>query len=103
MRPIVKEGLKEEKNNRAAVWRLEVDYELATLFEAMRKKMKSRSNKARTNLSDLEKNGFDYMGEKAIVKTNRMNGSFLRGKGYFSFSLIFHCRLSVSYKNKRYT
>ncbi|RCK10888.1 hypothetical protein DT075_22850 [Bacillus licheniformis] len=33
MKPIVKQGLKEEKDNRAAVWRLEVDYELATLFK----------------------------------------------------------------------
>ncbi len=40
MKPIVKQGLKEEKDNRAAVWRLEVDYELATLFEAMEKRMK---------------------------------------------------------------
>lgn len=37
MRQVVKEGFKEEKNNRVAVWRLEVDYELATLYEAMQK------------------------------------------------------------------
>ncbi|MFD0131448.1 hypothetical protein ACFVHT_21165, partial [Bacillus subtilis] len=32
MRQVVKEGFTEEKNNRVAVWRLEVDYELATLY-----------------------------------------------------------------------
>ncbi|PRS09340.1 hypothetical protein C6W22_00425 [Bacillus atrophaeus] len=37
MRQVVKEGFKEEKNNREAVWRLEVDYELATLYEALQK------------------------------------------------------------------
>ena len=38
MKPIVKQGLKrEKKNNRAAVWRLEVDYELTT-FESYGKK-----------------------------------------------------------------
>ncbi|AEP90615.1 hypothetical protein I33_1648 [Bacillus subtilis subsp. subtilis str. RO-NN-1] len=49
-------------------------------------------------MSDLEKNGFVLTGKKAIVKTNRMNGSFLREKGYFSFSLLFHCRYQYPIK-----
>lgn len=58
MRQVVKEGFREEKNNRVAVWRLEVDYELATLYEAMQKRMKIKSISAKENWNVSEKNGF---------------------------------------------
>ena len=45
MRQVVKEGFREEKNNRVAVWRLEVDYELATLYEAMQKENEDLSKR----------------------------------------------------------
>ncbi|ELS61752.1 hypothetical protein BSI_21250 [Bacillus inaquosorum KCTC 13429] len=49
-------------------------------------------------MSDSEKNGFVLTGKKAIVKTNRVNGSFLHEKGYFSFSLLFHRRYQYPIK-----
>lgn len=38
MKQIVKHGYRQEKKNRIAVWRLEVDYELSTLHEAIEQK-----------------------------------------------------------------
>ena len=55
MKPIVKQGIKEEKDNRAAVWRLEVDYELATLYEAMEKKDETQIEMSKRKLEQLRK------------------------------------------------
>lgn len=55
MKPIVKQGIKEEKDNRVAVWRLEVDYELATLYEAMEKKDETQIEMSKRKLEQLRK------------------------------------------------
>ncbi|AUZ28671.1 MULTISPECIES: hypothetical protein [Bacillus] len=55
MRQVVKEGFKEEKNNRVAVWRLEVDYELATLYEAMQKENEEQIEQSKNKLERLRK------------------------------------------------
>ncbi|WP_044445328.1 hypothetical protein [Bacillus spizizenii] len=55
MRQVVKEGFKEEKNNRVAVWRLEVDYELATLYEAMQKENDEQIEQSKNKLERLRK------------------------------------------------
>ncbi|MEI1421222.1 hypothetical protein EFK13_08145 [Bacillus cabrialesii] len=55
MRQVVKEGFKEEKNNRVAVWRLEVDYELATLYEAMQKENEEQIQQSKNKLERLRK------------------------------------------------
>ncbi|MEC1526921.1 hypothetical protein [Bacillus spizizenii] len=55
MRQVVKEGFKEEKNNRVAVWRLEVDYELATLYEAMQKENEEQIEQSKNKLELLRK------------------------------------------------
>ncbi|CAI6256268.1 hypothetical protein DFO69_2545 [Bacillus subtilis] len=51
----MKEGFKEEKNNRVAVWRLEVDYELATLYEAMQKENEEQIEQSKNKLERLRK------------------------------------------------
>ncbi|CAN2251995.1 YkzI [Bacillus vallismortis] len=55
MRQVVKEGFKEEKDNRVAVWRLEVDYELATLYEAMQKENEEQVEQSKNKLERLRK------------------------------------------------
>ncbi|ADP31975.1 hypothetical protein C6370_02590 [Bacillus atrophaeus] len=55
MRQVVKEGFKEEKNNREAVWRLEVDYELATLYEALQKGNDEQIDLTKRKLERLRK------------------------------------------------
>ncbi|MBL3650105.1 hypothetical protein ABZM97_08110 [Bacillus vallismortis] len=55
MRQVVKEGFKEEKNNRVAVWRLEVDYELATLYEAIQKENEEQIEQSKNKLERLRK------------------------------------------------
>ncbi|MCG8395394.1 hypothetical protein LWS67_01880 [Bacillus atrophaeus] len=55
MRQVVKEGFKEEKNNREAVWRLEVDYELATLYEALQKGNDEQIDLTKIKLERLRK------------------------------------------------
>ncbi|KAF2424802.1 hypothetical protein ACMXZI_12330 [Bacillus subtilis] len=55
MRQVVKEGFKEEKNNRVAVWRLELDYELATLYEAMQKENEEQIEQSKNKLERLRK------------------------------------------------
>ncbi|XOT25998.1 hypothetical protein ACLQ7P_14310 [Bacillus subtilis subsp. subtilis] len=55
MRQVIKEGFKEEKNNRVAVWRLEVDYELATLYEAMQKENEEQIEQSKNKLERLRK------------------------------------------------
>lgn len=55
MRQVVKEGIKEEKDNRVAVWRLEVDYELATLYEAMQKEHEEQIEQSKNKLERLRK------------------------------------------------
>ncbi|MCY8958786.1 hypothetical protein [Bacillus atrophaeus] len=55
MRQVVKEGFKEEKNNREAVWRLEVDYELATLYEALQKGNDEKIDLTKRKLERLRK------------------------------------------------
>lgn len=55
MRQVVKEGFKEEKNNRVAVWRLEVDYELATLYEAMQTENEEQMEQSKNKLERLRK------------------------------------------------
>ncbi|PJY99052.1 MULTISPECIES: hypothetical protein [Bacillus] len=55
MRQVVKEGFKEEKDNRVAVWRLEVDYELATLYEAMQKENEEQIEQSKNKLERLRK------------------------------------------------
>ncbi|MEC1434186.1 hypothetical protein [Bacillus spizizenii] len=55
MRQVVKEGFKEEKNYRVAVWRLEVDYELATLYEAMQKENEEQIEQSKNKLERLRK------------------------------------------------
>ncbi|MED3627737.1 hypothetical protein P4478_11745 [Bacillus subtilis] len=55
MRQVVKEGFKVEKNNRVAVWRLEVDYELATLYEAMQKENEEQIEQSKNKLERLRK------------------------------------------------
>ncbi|MCY9260232.1 hypothetical protein MOF13_14165 [Bacillus spizizenii] len=55
MRQVVKEGFKEEKDNRVAVWRLEVDYELATLYEAMQKENDEQIEQSKNKLERLRK------------------------------------------------
>ncbi|MCY8523666.1 hypothetical protein [Bacillus atrophaeus] len=55
MRQVVKEGFKEEKNNREAVWRLEVDYELATLYEALQKGNHEQIDLTKRKLERLRK------------------------------------------------
>lgn len=51
----MKEGFKEEKNNREAVWRLEVDYELATLYEALQKGNDEKIDLTKRKLERLRK------------------------------------------------
>ncbi|AIK46098.1 hypothetical protein DJ95_938 [Bacillus atrophaeus subsp. globigii] len=51
----MKEGFKEEKNNREAVWRLEVDYELATLYEALQKGNDEQIDLTKRKLERLRK------------------------------------------------
>lgn len=51
----MKEGFKEEKNNREAVWRLEVDYELATLYEALQKGNDEQIDLTKIKLERLRK------------------------------------------------
>ncbi|EME74452.1 hypothetical protein OZL92_12315 [Bacillus sonorensis] len=55
MKPIVKQGAMAEKDNRAAVWRLEVDYELATLYEAMEQKDETQIEISKRKLERLRK------------------------------------------------
>lgn len=55
MRQVVKEGFREEKNNRVAVWRLEVDYELATLHEALQKENEDQIELSKRKLERLRK------------------------------------------------
>ncbi|MCY7919998.1 hypothetical protein [Bacillus vallismortis] len=55
MRQVVKEGFKEEKDNRVAVWRLEVDYELATLYEAMQKENEEQIELSKNKLERFRK------------------------------------------------
>ncbi|TYS08178.1 hypothetical protein FZC70_15150 [Bacillus subtilis] len=55
MRQVVKEGFKEEKNNRVAVWKLEVDYELATLYEAIQKENEEQIEQSKNKLERLRK------------------------------------------------
>ncbi|KAF1680997.1 hypothetical protein AAGG74_06375 [Bacillus mexicanus] len=55
MRQVVKEGFKKEKDNRVAVWRLQVDYELATLYEAMQKENEEQMEQSKNKLERLRK------------------------------------------------
>jgi hypothetical protein len=55
MKQIVKHGQKETKNNRVAVWRLEVDYELATLFEALQNQDEEQIDYSKRKLERLRK------------------------------------------------
>ncbi|ALC80927.1 MULTISPECIES: hypothetical protein [Bacillus] len=55
MKQIVKHGQKEIKSNRVAVWRLEVDYELATLFEALQKQDEEQIEYSKRKLERLRK------------------------------------------------
>ena len=55
MKQIVKHGYRQEKKNRIAVWRLEVDYELSTLHEAIEQKDDIQIERSKRKLERLRK------------------------------------------------
>ncbi|MEK4372684.1 hypothetical protein NST32_07395 [Bacillus sp. FSL L8-0215] len=55
MKQIVKQGYRQEKKNRIAVWRLEVDYELSTLYEAIEQKDDIQIERSKRKLERLRK------------------------------------------------
>ncbi|WP_224752485.1 hypothetical protein [Metabacillus arenae] len=55
MKQIVKQVQKKESENRLGVLRLELDYELATLFEAMEEKNNEKVNECKKKLERLRK------------------------------------------------
>ncbi|PCK21723.1 hypothetical protein CEY02_06890 [Bacillus pumilus] len=55
MKQIVKHGYRKEKKNRIAVWRLEVDYELYTLHEAIEQKDDIQIDRSKRKLERLRK------------------------------------------------
>lgn len=55
MKQIIKQDYKEENKRRVAIWRLEVDYELATLYEAMQEKNYSQIDMSKKKLERLRK------------------------------------------------
>ncbi|MGE6631244.1 hypothetical protein [Bacillus sp. NPDC077027] len=55
MKQIVKQGYRQEKTNRIAVWRLEVDYELSTLHEAIEQENESQIDQSKRKLERLRK------------------------------------------------
>ncbi|AKC65831.1 hypothetical protein [Bacillus altitudinis] len=55
MKQIVKHGYRQEKKNRIAVWRLEVDYELSTLYEAIEQKDGIQVERSKRKLERLRK------------------------------------------------
>ncbi|MDA1475691.1 hypothetical protein [Bacillus changyiensis] len=61
MRSLVKQGMKEEKNNRVAVLRLEVDYELAILFEALKQNDETQIELSKRKLEQLRKEWIRFL------------------------------------------
>ncbi|NPC92426.1 hypothetical protein HOO54_09355 [Bacillus sp. WMMC1349] len=61
MRPLVKQGIKAEKNNRVAVLRLEVDYELAILFEALKQNDETKIELSKRKLEQLRKEWIRFL------------------------------------------
>ncbi|WP_353855902.1 hypothetical protein [Bacillus sp. Bos-x628] len=55
MKQIVKHGHRQEKKNRIVVWRLEVDYELSTLHEAIEQKDDIQIERSKRKLERLRK------------------------------------------------
>ncbi|MFJ5963550.1 hypothetical protein [Bacillus sp. NPDC093026] len=55
MKQIVKHGYRQEKKNRIVVWRLEVDYELSTLHEAIEQKDDIQIERSKRKLERLRK------------------------------------------------